>query len=529
MLPVLPVRLDRTLADPLGVQLSAQVRGLVLDGTLHAGDRLPSSRALAADLRVSRSVTEQAYDQLVAEGWVEARRGAGTFVASSAVGAQPPGRRSAPRPRTPSAPPVRLDAGTPWIDPRHAAGWRRAWREVSTATPPRGYDDPRGLPELRAALAERLGRTRGVRCDADEVVVTAGTTDGLRHLLGAVRPGPVGFEDPGYRAAVETARALGREVRDLPAADPVVGLGGPGVSTGWRRRTSPRPTSTRWGTCCRRPTGCGCSRRRGGPTPWSSRTTTTRSSATTSRRCPPSPRSTATTSPTSARRRSRSRRACGWGGWSRRPRCSAPIEARRAVTHDAASWPVQRAFLALLRDGYLDQVVRSARRVYAERAPRVAAALSPYARAAGPSAGMYSTWLLPQARAVAARDAALAEGFEVNLLSDYCRSAPLTGLVVGFGGVTDRELDQALAALVRALAADPGPGLGARPGPGPGPGPGNCLANGPVPSREQGHFGTIARPRPATAPATARRRPGARGGGQVRSGSLSGPDSARAA
>ena len=74
-----------------------------------------------------------------------------------------------------------------------------------------------------------------------------------------------------------------------------------------------------------------------------------------------------------------------------------PRPARRAstgagaLTHDAAPWPVQRAFLSLLRDGYVDKVVRSARRVYAERAPRVAAALAPYAELAGPLAGMYST------------------------------------------------------------------------------------------------------------------------------------------
>ena len=129
------------------------------------------------------------------------------------------------------------------------------------------------------------------------------------------------------------------------------------------------------------------------------------------------------------------------------------VNRRRALTHEAAPWPVQRAFLALLRDGYVDKVVRSARRVYADRAPRVAAALAPYAEPAGPLAGMYSTWLLPQADAVRARDAARAAGFEVNLLSDYCRSATLTGLVVGFGGVTDDELDRALAALVRGLRA----------------------------------------------------------------------------
>ena len=205
----LPVALDRTAPGSLAAQLSGRIRDLVVAGTLARGDRLPSSRALAADLGVSRSVAEQAYEQLLAEGWLEARRGAGTYVAATgAVPTTTPHRRSAPA----AADLVRLDAGTPWIDPRHAAGWRRAWREVSTARPPRGYDDPRGLPELRAALAERLGRTRGLAVDPDEVVLTNGTTDALRHLLTVLPPGPVALEDPGYRAAVETVRGVGREV-----------------------------------------------------------------------------------------------------------------------------------------------------------------------------------------------------------------------------------------------------------------------------------------------------------------------------
>ena len=128
------------------------------------------------------------------------------------------------------------------------------------------------------------------------------------------------------------------------------------------------------------------------------------------------------------------------------------IARHRAITHDAPAWPVQRAFVALVRDGYLDAVVRSARRVYAERAPLVVAALSPYAELAGPVAGMYSTWLVPHAPAARARAAAEAAGFRVNLLADYCRSADLSGLVVGFGGPSDDELERALGVLSEALA-----------------------------------------------------------------------------
>lgn len=226
---MLPVTLDRTSGEPLPAQLAGQVRALVLTGTLGTGDRLPSSRALAADLGVSRAVTEQAYDQLTAEGWLEARRGSGTYVTATrtpttAVAPQMTSRPTRPTPR-PTGVTSRLDTGTPFFDPRLEPGWRRAWREVSVATPPPGYDDPRGLLELREALAARLGRTRGLELHPDEILVTAGTTDGLRALLPELRPGPVAVEDPGYRAAAETVLTYGREVVDLPVVETVSDLG----------------------------------------------------------------------------------------------------------------------------------------------------------------------------------------------------------------------------------------------------------------------------------------------------------------
>jgi GntR family transcriptional regulator/MocR family aminotransferase len=439
----LPVRLDRTRPEPLPVQLSSAIRALVLDGTLAKGDRLPSIRALAADLGVSRSVVEQAFDQLLAEAWLESRRGAGTFVAS---GGTLPATVAAPRRAAPAPALVRLDAGTPWIDPRHLAGWRRAWREVSTASAPRGYDDPRGIPELRTALADRLARTRGLVVDPDEVLVTAGTTDGLRHLLTSLRPGPVALEDPGYRAAVETVLGAGRGVVDLPATSPVTSLDGCAAAYVTPAHQHPlgrvMPAEDRL-------TLLAAARAADAVVVEDDYDSEFRYDVA------PVP-ALAAIDPgpvaylgTAAKSVAPSLRI----GWLvPPPGLLDDVNRRRTITHDAPSWPAQRALLTLLRDGWVDKVVRTARRVYAERAPRVAAALSPYAVPAGPQAGMYSTWLLPQADALRAREAARAAGFEPNLLSDYCRSSGLSGLVVGFGGVTDEELDRALAALVSGLA-----------------------------------------------------------------------------
>ncbi|ACZ32011.1 transcriptional regulator, GntR family with aminotransferase domain [Xylanimonas cellulosilytica DSM 15894] len=448
----IPVTLDRQAPEPLGTQLAHRIRELVLTGTLGRGDRLPSSRALAADLGVSRSVPEQAYEQLHAEGWVEARQGAGTFVASGTTPRTPRAPARAPAPHPSPAPPsdlVPLSSGTPWIDPRHADGWRRAWREVSAARPPRGYDDPRGIPELRAALADRLARTRGLVVDPDEIVVTQGTTDGLRHLLQSLPPGPVAVEDPGYRAAVAVVRRLGREVRDVPALDPVTDLRGCAAAYVTPAHQHPlgrvMPAADRLALlAAARDADAVVAeddydsefRYDVAPVPALAALDRDRVAylGTASKSVAPSLRL----------------------GWLVPPSALLDgLDERRRITHEGAPWPVQRAMLALLRDGYVDKVVRSARRVYAERAPRVAAALSPYAELAGPLAGMYSTWLLPHDDAVRAVEAARAAGFDVPLLSTFARSSRATGLVVGFGGVTDAELDAALTALVRGLR---GPG-----------------------------------------------------------------------
>jgi len=440
---VLPVHLDRTRPEPLPAQLAAAVRALVTDGTLTTDDRLPSSRALATDLGVARAVVEQAYDQLVAEAWVETRRGSGTFVASGETLPVPP---APPRPATRAPQYVRLDAGTPWIDPRHLAGWRRAWREVSAARPPRGYPDPRGLPELREALAERLARTRGLTLEPDEILLTAGTTDGLRQLLGVLGPGPVLVEDPGYRAAVETVRAVGRTVVDHPAFAAVTDLVGCAAAYVTPAHQHPlgrvMPAADRLSLLA-------AARAAGAVVVEDDYDSEFRYDVAPVPALAALDRSHVAYLGTAAKSVSPGLRL----GWLvAPPEVHERLVRRRRVTHDTPAWPTQRALLTLLRDGWVDKVVRTARRVYADRAPRVAAAMGPYAELAGPLAGMYSTWLTDPAAASAARSAARAAGFDFPLLAAYCRTASATGLVLGFGGVTDAELDRALTAITAGLS-----------------------------------------------------------------------------
>jgi len=437
-----PVALDRTSGTPLPTQLAAAVRDQVLDGVLPVGHRLPSTRALAADLDVSRSVTEQAYDQLAAEGWVEGRHGSGTYVAGGAL-ARRRRRPSRPRPQEPAL--LRLDTGTPWIDPRLRAAWRRAWRDVSAATPPPAYDDPAGLPELRTELAGHLARTRGLTCDPDEILVTSGTIGGLSQVLATLPPGAVAHEDPGYRAAAEAIRAAGRTLRDLPATRTVTHLGGcvaAYVTPAHQHPLGPvMPGADRLALLSAAHAAGATvleddydSEFRYDVAPVPALAALDRDVVaylgTTSKTVAPSMR-------------------LGW--LVAPPALHRHILQRREVTHDTPAWPVQRAFFSLLRDGYVDQVVRSARRVYAARAERVVDALRGLAEPITPVAGMYATVPMDQAAARRVADSAAAAGFEVPLLRDYCRSADLSGIILGFGGCSDDQLDRALAAIVRGL------------------------------------------------------------------------------
>ncbi|MEW2130343.1 PLP-dependent aminotransferase family protein [Streptomyces sp. NPDC005435] len=166
--------------------LTDALRDAVRGGRLAPGTRLPSSRALAADLGIARNTVAEAYAGLVAEGWLTARQGSGTRVAERAM--SPATAPEAPvRHRTPGRPALSLVPGTPDLAAFPRTAWLQAARRALATAPfdALGYGDPHGRPELRTAVAGYLARVRGVRADPGSVLITAGFSHALR-LLGTV-------------------------------------------------------------------------------------------------------------------------------------------------------------------------------------------------------------------------------------------------------------------------------------------------------------------------------------------------------
>ena len=181
------VDLHLDLAGPrVRAALESALRDAVSTGRLRPGVRLPSSRALAADLGIARNTVAEAYSQLVAEGWLTAVQGSGTRVARRPDAVEPAAAAASGA----TVPPrFDLSPGSPDVSAFPRSAWltatRRALAEASFRS--LDYADPRGLAELRAALADYVSRARGVRVTPDRVVVCSGFTQGFRLLCEALR------------------------------------------------------------------------------------------------------------------------------------------------------------------------------------------------------------------------------------------------------------------------------------------------------------------------------------------------------
>jgi GntR family transcriptional regulator/MocR family aminotransferase len=252
---------DLPLMPPSGAKelwrwLRDELRTAILTGRLKRGTRMPSSRGLARQYQCSRGTVVSAFEHLQAEGYIESRRGQGTFVAFEL----PDDSFSARRPDTyiprrsshadlskrgrlavdnVIVPPASRSLGKafrayePAIDLFPVDLWSRISGRVARRAPLSiyGQGDARGFAPLRKAIAEYVGSTRGVRCDADQVLVTSGAQQALdlvaRLLLD---PGEgVLMEDPGYPGAAFALRAAGAQILPVP-------VDGEGLNIEWAQR-----------------------------------------------------------------------------------------------------------------------------------------------------------------------------------------------------------------------------------------------------------------------------------------------------
>ena len=208
--------------DLSGTRVRAGLEGALRDairaGRLRAGTRLPSSRALAVDLGIARNTVAEVYGQLVAEGWLTARTGSGTSVAPHRAPA--PGAAVTARPEQ-AVPLFDLRAGAPDLSAFPRRAWLATARKVLANAPDHllGYPDPRGLPQLRAALAEYLARARGVTADPAHIVICAGFAHGLAGISRALRAtgsATLAVEAYGHQTHRDIAAGQGLRLRPLP-------------------------------------------------------------------------------------------------------------------------------------------------------------------------------------------------------------------------------------------------------------------------------------------------------------------------
>ena len=210
------VSVTRDAPGTLGSQIEDQFRRAIREGALRPGARLPSTRDLARQLGVSRRIAVDAYSQLAAEGYLALRQGARPRVSETAAEA------GGAVTLTP-APPPRYDfrPSVPDVSTFPRTAWLRSLREaVTTITDADlGYGDMRGVEALRMALADYLGRVRGVVASPGNIVVTCGYSQGLGlvcQALAAAGATRAAFEDPTGPDQVQTAVRAGLEPIPVP-------------------------------------------------------------------------------------------------------------------------------------------------------------------------------------------------------------------------------------------------------------------------------------------------------------------------
>ena len=444
--------LSRQPHETLRTSVERSLREAIHGGSLAAGTRLPSSRALAGHLAVSRGVVTDAYARLAAQGLLETRRKAAPVVAlaASAASAAPAAAAPAPRPR------YDFTATTPDVTLFPAGRWVAAMRQAVASAPPAGFDygDPQGDVGLRQMLAAYLGRARGVSAGPQDILVVQGAAqaiDLVARLL--VRRGArrVVVNDPGLPSQAERFAESGLDVVHQPVdgaglivedwhADAVLTTPAHQFPTGAvltaRRRQALIGWAQRGGRLVIEDDYDGEFRydREGVRALQGLAPDRVAYVGTASKTLAPAVR-------------------LGWlvlpRGWM-----PAAVAIKHLLDGGSPSFD-QRALASLLQSGEYERQVRRARAQYRRRRDALVAALAqhcPGLPVDGIAAGLHVILRLPQGwddGAIAAR--AAAAGIRVAPLADFAHAAPVSGLVLGFGPLPEASVEAGVQALAQCM------------------------------------------------------------------------------
>jgi GntR family transcriptional regulator/MocR family aminotransferase len=449
------VTLDRTSHEPLHRQLERALRAAIRDGRLAPASPLPSTRALAAQLRISRGIAVEAYEQLVAEGYLVSRPGGATSVANAARSAHAV-RDAVPEPS------LRFDfrPGRPDVTEFPRAVWLRALkRALATAPSDRlTYLQGRGVPELAGALAAYLNRVRGTAAEPADIVITTGYAQGLHLTLRALRATGarrIGVEDPSdpeFRNAIEAAGLAwvgirvdesGLVVDELEAADPdaVLVTAAHQYPSGGVLPPDRRARLVEWAT-----------RREA---------TIVEDDYDAEFRYDREPIGALQgLAPDRVVYAGSASKILAPGlrlGWFVVPAAltDAFVAGKQAADMGSAALD-QLAFAEMIERGDLDRHLRRMRPIYRDRRDRLLDALArrlPGVRPVGASAGLHVlAWLPPDLDEDAIVHAALAAGIGIGGLAPRRIAPGLPGLIFGYGAIGSSAIDDGVAALAEVIA-----------------------------------------------------------------------------
>jgi GntR family transcriptional regulator/MocR family aminotransferase len=464
----------------LTTRLYRELRAAVGDGRLRPGDQLPPTRELAAELQLSRGTVATAYERLIAEGFLTARVGAGTYVAADVEPTGPRGHRrsGAVRPRrdwTAVPAPVSASDAVPYDFsvgvPDPGLFPFDTWRRLVTselragANSPGRYADPAGHLGLRKSVSRYIGISRAVLCDPDDVLVTNGTQHALDLISRVVldRGDAVVVEDPGYPPAATLFATSGMQVAPVPVDEE--GLTVDALPA--RARLVYVTPSHQF------PTGAAMSlRRRVALVEWAQEhdALVVEDDYDSEFRFTSRPLEPLVNLDPSGR-------VCYVGSFSKTmlpalrlgfvmapPSLRTALRAARQLSDGFSPVPTQAALARFIDEGMLARHVRKASGVYAKRQAAVLAALATVelVSVVPSSAGLHVCAQLPAAgRGTGRRVVASARrlGVAVEALDAYYRTeqgsgSPTTaveGLAVGYGAVADDRLAEGLRRLVRVL------------------------------------------------------------------------------